>query len=181
LLRAACVSRCARAPHIHVYLPTSPLAPKPFAMSLPTILPEQLCDAAQLAGVTCAICHEIYCEPKCGPCGHFLCGGCWRPSLKSSHNKCPLCREPVDKVAWNQGMHLHMSSLVIRCAHKGCHWKGPLQDYEGHLRDCPARLLKEARAQDELELWLPIADADAEVADLKMQLEQCHRAPACAK
>ncbi len=57
------------------------------AMALPTILPEQLCDAKALPNLTCPVCQEIFSEPKCSPCGHFLCEGCWLRQLHAPRPK----------------------------------------------------------------------------------------------
>jgi len=144
-------------------------------MALPTILPEQLCDAKALSNLTCPVCQEIFREPKCAPCGHFLCEGCWLRQLHANQS-CPLCRKPVKEIAWNQGMQLYMASQRVRCAYKGCHWQGDVEAYGNHLEECPAKQLRETQQKapdDELEAWLIVADNDAEIADLNKRLDGC--------
>ena len=154
--------------------------------TLPTILPEQLCDPQHTDKITCPVCTEILKDPKChGPCGHYLCDGCWTRLLHSGNDVCPICRCKivVDSIKWNTGMEMFMASLTIRCgfAHQGCFWKGELERYAAHARECPAKKLQELQAErDEKKLLASevemlrasVEDRDAENEDQKEKLEQ---------
>jgi len=40
---------------------------------------------------------------------------------------------------WNQGMKMYMVSVQITCEYKRCYWKGCLEQYESHLKECVAK------------------------------------------
>ena len=86
----------------------------------------------------CSICDEIFRNPiRLKSCGHTYCLSCilnW-----SKHNlNCPLCRKEftendirVDHIATNI-----INDLEIYCINSCCPWKGKLNDFESHLKDC---------------------------------------------
>ena len=53
--------------------------------------------------ITCAICQDLFCEPKILPCLHSFCAGCLKEwsgnlanlDLSKRHLECPLCRAKV--------------------------------------------------------------------------------------
>ena len=155
-------------------------------MALPTILTEQLCDPKVADKITCPVCTEIVNDPKChGPCGHYLCDVCWTRCLHSGNDVCPICRCKIvaDAIKWNSGMEMFMASLKIRCgfAHKGCYWKGELERYAAHARECPAKKLQELQAErDEKKLLASevemlrasVEDRDAELAQRRQQVDK---------
>jgi chromosome segregation ATPase len=74
-----------------------------------------------------------------------------------------------------------MASIRIRCGFAGCAWKGELESYDAHVRECPAKKLKELRAErDEKSLAASEVEAlreaaqerDEEIEELKVKLEQ---------
>ena len=86
----------------------------------------------------CSICDEIFRNPvRLKSCGHTYCLSCilqW-----SKHNlNCPLCRVNftendirVDKIATNI-----INDLEVYCLNSGCPWKGRLNDFSSHIKEC---------------------------------------------
>lgn len=156
---------------------------------MPSILAEQLCDPKVVERITCPVCTEILNVPKChGPCGHYLCDGCWTRCLHSGNEVCPICRSRIvpDSIQWNSGMEMYIASLRIRCcfAHKGCCWEGELEMYAAHARECPVKKLQELEVERDKQKLLASrvgslrATVDARIAEnvqLKGKLEQSRR------
>ena len=66
-------------------------------------------------------------------------------------------------------MHLYMSNVQVKCAHQKCYWKGCLQDYGGHVAECPAKQLEEVTVDAERlrTLTWTVELQNAEIAELK--------------
>ena len=140
-------------------------------MMFPQIDHQQLCDESDVEKLKCPICHDLFKDPKChGPCGHYLCDSCWLQCLHACNGFCPICRCVLDNklIRWDQGMIMYMSSVQIKCAFQRCFWKGKLEDYEDHLKECAAKEL--GNVQQNAEMTKTLDKQKLVIADLKKKV-----------
>ena len=64
---------------------------------------------------------------------------------------------------------MYMAGVEIKCAYQRCCWKGKLEDYETHLKECAAKELE--RVRDDAEKFKAMATSldqkESDIAELK--------------
>ena len=65
-------------------------------------------------------------------------------------------------------MIMYMSSVQIKCAFQRCFWKGKLEDYEDHLKECAAKEL--GNVQQNAEMTKTLDKQKLVIADLKKKV-----------
>ncbi len=66
-------------------------------------------------------------------------------------------------------MTMYMSSVQIKCVYQRCFWKGALQDYESHIKECAAKELESVQHDvEKLKAMRRTLDQkESEIAELK--------------
>ena len=106
---------------------------------------DKLADARNvLAGLRCAICHDVFVDPVCGvDCQHVFCSSCIDRAL-TRQSQCPLCRLALDPTQLRQSQPIQalVNDLEVRCDYRtsGCGWTGRLQDCAAHQAACSVKL-----------------------------------------
>jgi hypothetical protein len=96
----------------------------------------------------CIICDDIFDDPARLPCGHTFCRSCieaWTTKTK----QCPVCRTrfTINKISRDLVAANIVGELEVMCRHRGCQWRGELNNLEGHEAQCKFH-------PDQVESWL---------------------------